>query len=72
LSRRPCPFRQTDLKRALKGALAAGMQIARIEIEDGRIIVFPGEPTKANGSGYIEQATETPLEQWRKKRSGQG
>jgi hypothetical protein len=72
LSRRPCPFRETDLKRALKGALAAGMEIARIEIDkDGRIIVVPGEPTKGNGSGYIEQATETPLEQWRKHGQGQ-
>jgi hypothetical protein len=40
LSRRPCIFRQTDLTRALKGALAAGMEIARVEIDkDGRIVV---------------------------------
>jgi hypothetical protein len=44
VSRRPCVFKQTDLTRALKGARAAGMEIARIEIEkDGRIVVVPGE-----------------------------
>jgi hypothetical protein len=56
----------------MKAVLAVGLEVARIEIDkDGRIIVLPGEPTKANGSGYIEQATETPLEQWRKHGQGQ-
>jgi hypothetical protein len=45
VSRRPCIFKQTDLTRALKGARAAGMEIARVEIEsDGRIVVVPGMP----------------------------
>jgi hypothetical protein len=56
VSRRPCIFKQTDLTRALKGALAAGMEIARFEIKsDGRIVVVPGRP-EANGqqSAHIE------------------
>lgn len=49
MSRRPCIFKQTDLTRALKGALAAGMEIARFEIEsDGRIVVVPGRHQSAH------------------------
>jgi hypothetical protein len=49
LPRRPCMFRQTDLTRALKGARAAGMGIARVEIEkDGKIVVVPGEQQKGS------------------------
>jgi hypothetical protein len=41
-------FRQTDLTRAVKGALAGGIQIARVEIEkDGRIVVVSGKPTES-------------------------
>jgi hypothetical protein len=37
-------FRETDLKRAIKGARAAGMEVGRIEIEDGKITVVPEKP----------------------------
>ena len=41
MSRRPCIFRQTDLTRALKGALAAGVEIERFEIDKaGKIVVI--------------------------------
>jgi hypothetical protein len=50
LSRRPSKFRQTDLTRALRGARAAGVEIARVEIDnDGRIIVVAALPTDGNG-----------------------
>ena len=46
VSRRPSTFRQTDLTRALRGARAAGVEIARVEIDkDGRIIVVAAMPT---------------------------
>jgi hypothetical protein len=42
--RRPCTFRLTDLTRALKGARAAGVEVARFEIDtDGRIVVVTTE-----------------------------
>jgi hypothetical protein len=43
--RRPCLFKERDVTRATKAVLAAGLEIARIEIgKDGGIIVVPGKP----------------------------
>lgn len=48
MSSRPSTFRETDVKRAVKAVRAAGVEIARVEIEkDGRIIVVPGKPTES-------------------------
>ena len=48
MPRRPCTFLQTDVKRAVKAVLAAGVEIARVEIEkDGRIILVTGNPPEA-------------------------
>jgi hypothetical protein len=56
LPRRPCMFRQTDLTRALKGARAAGMGIAHVEIEkDGKIVVVPGEQQKGTSERVTAQ-----------------
>lgn len=39
------PFRQIDVTRAAKGALAAGLPVGRMEIDtDGKIIIVIGEP----------------------------
>jgi hypothetical protein len=49
MSRKACTFRQSDLAKAIKGAKAGGLDIARVEITpDGRIIVIAG-------SGLSEQ-----------------
>ena len=46
--RRPSSFKKTDLTRAARAVLAAGLDIARVEIKkDGAIVVFPGKPTEA-------------------------
>jgi hypothetical protein len=43
--RRPCLFKERDVTRAAKAVLAAGLDIARVEIgKDGGIIVVPGKP----------------------------
>jgi hypothetical protein len=49
MPRAPCNFRQRDLTRAIKGARAAGIDVARIEIEkDGRIVLVFDEPAQSN------------------------
>jgi hypothetical protein len=57
-------FKQTDVTRALKGALAAGIDVARIEIEDGKIVVVRGKPSgDCTGGNAV-----TPLEAWKEKK----
>jgi hypothetical protein len=45
--RRPCKFKQTDVTRVVKALLAAGVEVARIIVEDGRIIAVPRRPAEA-------------------------
>jgi hypothetical protein len=45
MPRRPCLFKERDVTRATKAVLAAGLEIARVEIgKDGAIIVVPDKP----------------------------
>jgi hypothetical protein len=44
-------FLQSDLTKAIKGAAASGVQIARVEISSGTISVIFGKP---KSSGPIE------------------
>jgi hypothetical protein len=45
MSRGPQTFKQGDLTRALKGAVAAGIDVRRVEIgRDGKIVVIAGQP----------------------------
>jgi hypothetical protein len=45
MSRGPATFRQSDLARALRAARAAGLEIARVEVDrTGKITVIPGKP----------------------------
>jgi len=45
MARRPSNFRQQDATRAARAAIAAGLEVQRIEISpDGRIVVVIGGP----------------------------
>lgn len=45
MSRGRCTFRQSDATKASKAAVAAGVEVARVEIDrDGKIIVVAGKP----------------------------
>jgi hypothetical protein len=50
--RRPCLFKERDVTRAAKAVLAAGLEIARVEIDkNGAIVVVPSKPAEtAEGS----------------------
>ena len=49
MPRGPSPFRQLDMTRALKAAAAAGIDVARIEIEkSGKIVIVTGKPEEPN------------------------
>ena len=45
MSRSPSTFRQQDVTRAVKAVAAAGVGIARVEIDkQGKIIIVAGQP----------------------------
>ncbi len=49
---KPAAFRQDDLTRALKGAAAAGVQVAKIELEPGgKIVIFTGSSQPGESGG---------------------
>lgn len=56
MANRPATIRKADIERTVKGVLASGLAIARVEIEGGKIVVFTGEG----------EAVESPLEAWRR------
>jgi hypothetical protein len=58
MSRRPAAFKQSDLTKALKAAKATGVEIARYEIEDGKITVFTGKPATTNTNSELDQWIE--------------
>ena len=65
MTRRPSAFRQTDLTRAVKAVTAAGVGIARVEIDKaGKIIIITDETTDQPG-----QASGNDLDNWIAKRA---
>jgi hypothetical protein len=47
MSRAPATFTQRDVKAAIKAAVAAGVSVARIEVDrEGRIIIIAGKPSE--------------------------
>jgi hypothetical protein len=58
-SRPPSAFRQQDVTRAFRAAKAAGVRVARIEIDrDGKIVIVTGEAPVQDS---------TPLDNWMAK-----
>jgi len=62
--RGPCKFRQSDLAKEIKAARAAGLEVARIEMDkDGRPVLVIGPPESRVIVG-------SELDQWRAKHAG--
>lgn len=58
MSRPPNAFKQSDVTRAVKGVMAAGMNVKGVEIgKDGKIIVSVGNTEQPD--------EESELDQWR-------
>jgi len=50
MARAPSTFRQQDVTRAVKAVTAAGVHIARIEIDKaGKIVIITADPTEPPG-----------------------
>jgi hypothetical protein len=65
MARAPSTFRQQDVTRAIKAATAAGVGIARVEIDKaGKIIIITGKTTEQPG-----QASSNDLDNWIAKRA---
>lgn len=47
MSRGPATFKQADVTRAVRGTVAAGVEVQRIEIDQsGKIVVVAGKPER--------------------------
>ena len=57
MARAPSRFRQRDVTRLVKGVVAAGLDVMRVEVDiDGRINVFAGRPGHApTGANALDQ-----------------
>ena len=54
MSRAPSTFRQQDVTRAVKAVVAAGVEIARVEIDKAGKITIIALSTEPNGKGREE------------------
>lgn len=50
MSRNPSTFKQADVTKAVKAVAAAGVEVARVEIDKaGKIVIVAGKSGEANG-----------------------
>lgn len=58
MSNRPAAIRKAEIERTVKGVIATGLAITRIEVEGGKLVIYTND-------GEAHQ--ESPLEAWRRK-----
>ena len=65
--RSPSKFKKTDLTRAAKAILAAGLEIARLEVAtDGSIIVIPGKSPAGTTDKVTDASNSEDFDNWMK------
>jgi hypothetical protein len=63
MANRPASFRQADVTRAIKAARKAGIEIARVEVDNGgKITIIVGKPS--------ETSNETEPNDWAEIHNG--
>jgi hypothetical protein len=55
MARTPPPFRQGDVTRAIKAVVAAGVEVARVEIEGGKVVVVTGRLSDGNKPNDLDR-----------------
>jgi transcription antitermination factor NusA-like protein len=56
MARGPLSFKQSDLTRAIKGALAAGLRVRSVEIDkDGKIVVVTVKPDEGKSASLSKE-----------------
>jgi hypothetical protein len=69
MARAPSTFRQQDVTRAIKAVVAAGVDIARVEIDKaGKIVIVTGRPLEVTNP---QDELDRELQDW-EARHGQG
>jgi hypothetical protein len=58
MANRPAAIRKSEIERTVKGVIATGLPITRIEVEGGKLVIYTGD-------GAVHPAS--PLEAWRRK-----
>jgi predicted metal-dependent RNase len=58
MAKRPAPIRKAEIERIVKGVIATGLAITRIEVEGGKFVIYTNESAAHQ---------ESPLEAWRRE-----
>jgi hypothetical protein len=66
MSKAASHFRENDVKRLVRSVERAGVKIGRVELEGGKVILFPDNGSDKAAAPATESKSE--LEQWMAKR----
>jgi predicted lipoprotein len=50
MSYSPSNFRRTDVKRAVQAVQAAGLKVARVELDGGKVLIIPADDESAESA----------------------
>lgn len=62
MARGKCAFKERDVTRAVKAVTKAGIEVVRVEIEPGKIVVIAGKPVNDMVNPWDEVLTNAANE----------